>query len=368
VNPVQDANPERFMELAMMFARTCNIACRHCGIESSPQNKSRMTLAEARGYIVDAASIPKFRKITFTGGEPFLFQPEHIDLLELCSGLGLSTRMVTNGFWAADMEQGRKVLGRMKAAGLTELNFSADKFHLEFQDARILRNGLEIARELGFARIVSFVTNETEPPLDQFSAMYGVPRGELLDLREVMSDMSQIALLKDRYIFIYSGGLIGMGRAAQYPGELKYVPWDFFPDLEACGEIVNKPVIYPDGDFQACCCAGGKVRPFTVGNAKREPLRDLFERMQARSHYRFINSHGPKELFRTIAEARPDIPRPSGYTSICELCVRACDGLSGDEIDSIIDNALVVRTIEALGFTETAVTDLETAAVDRCMA
>jgi MoaA/NifB/PqqE/SkfB family radical SAM enzyme len=361
MNNVQRANPEGYMELALMFARTCNIACRHCGIESSPQNKSRMTLDEARGYILDAACIPKFRKITFTGGEPFLFQPEHIDLLELCSGLGLSTRMVTNGFWAADMEKGRQVLGRMKAAGLTELNFSADKFHLEFQDAQILKNAIELARELGFSRIISFVTNEPEPPLDIFSRMYGIPRDQLMDLRSVARDRDRMEQLKDQYIFVYAGGLIGMGRAAQYPAELKYVPWDFFPDMEACGEVVNKPVIYPDGDFQACCCAGGKVQPFTVGNAKREPLRDLFERMRSRSHYRFINSHGPKELFRIISEARPDIRRPETFTSICELCVRACDGLVAAEIDTIVDNALLTRTLAALGFTEPATVPVPTA-------
>ena len=354
MNAVQQANPEGYLELALMFARTCNIACRHCGIESSPQNKSRMTLREARGYIVDAASIPGFRKVTFTGGEPFLFQNEHIDLFELCKGLGLATRVVTNGFWAADKRKGRNLLARMKDAGLSELNFSADKFHLEFQNARVLRNALDIARQLDFTRIVSFVTNEPQDPLDQFSLMYGVPREQLLELRPVMAIPGEIARLKKDRIFVFAGGLIGMGRAAEFPEDLKYAPFDFFPEMESCGEVVNKPVIYPDGDFQACCCAGGKVGAFTVGNAKRESLHVLFARMAARSHFRFINSHGPKELFRIIAEARPDLSRPAAFTSICEMCVRAADGLSAAEIDSIVDDALLTRTLVAFGFTTVA--------------
>jgi hypothetical protein len=352
MNEIQIANCHGYLEIALMFARTCNISCRHCGIDSSPHNKDRMSLEEARGYIVDAASMPKFRKVTFTGGEPFLFQREHLDLIEICTGLGLSTRVVTNGFWAIDKQEGRKILAKMKEAGLGELNFSADKFHLEFQDSATLRNGLDIARELGYTRIVSFVTNEPEPPLDILSRMYGLPRTELMDLRPLLTDMAQVERLKEQYIFVFSGGLIGMGRAAEYPEELKYVPFEWFPDLDACGEVLNKPVIYPNGDLQACCCAGGKIGTFTVGNAKREPLAELFSRMQSRSQFRFINAYGPKELFRIISKARPEIARPAAFTSICEMCVRAADHLGASEIDSIVDNALVARTLVTLGFAD----------------
>lgn len=354
MNLHQKANPNGYLELAMMFARTCNIACRHCGIESSPQNHDRMTLAEAQGYIVEAASMKNFRKITFTGGEPFLFQKEHLALIELTTGLGLSTRAVTNGFWAANLEKGRDFLARLKAAGLGELNFSADRFHLEFLDAGVLRNALELCREAGYKRIISFVTNEPGDPLDEFSRMYGVPRDQLADLRLYMTDLDKAEELKDQYTFIYAGGLIGLGRAAEYPAELKYAPFDFFPDLRACGEVLNKPVIYPNGDFQACCCAGGKLSTFTVGNVKRESLLDLYEKMSGHSRYRFINTYGPKELFKVIAAARPDLPRPNKFTSICELCVRATDHLTFAEIDAIVDGALAARTLSAMGFAEFA--------------
>jgi len=352
MNLHRQANPNGYLELALMFARTCNIACRHCGIESSPQVHDKMTLAEAQQYILEAAAIPGFRKITFTGGEPFLFQKEHLELIELSTNLGLATRVVTNGFWAANMEKGRKFLKRLVAAGIGELNFSADKFHLEFLDASVLRNALQLTREAGLKRIVSFVTNCAGDPLDEFSAMYGIPREELADLRLYLTDLDSAEALKDKYVFVFAGGLIGLGRAAEYPEELKYAPYDFFPDLIPCGEVLNKPVIYPNGDFQACCCAGGKIGTFTVGNTKREPISSLYEKMLERSQFRFINTYGPKELYRILKEARPDLGRPAGFTSICELCVRAADHLTAAEIDSIVDGALVARTLEAMGFAE----------------
>lgn len=355
---LQASAQDRFLECALMFARTCNIACRHCGIESSPQNKSRMTLEDARRYILDAATIPAFRKITFTGGEPFLFQDEHADLIALASGLGLFTRVVTNGFWASSVEKGIQLLRRMKSAGLGELNFSADRFHLEFLKAETLRNALAAAAELGYPRILSFVTNTIDrDPLDELSEMYGLPREQLLDLQPLMDDLSRLQSLKHDHIFVFAGGLIGLGRAASYPQELRYFPFDFFPDGRPCGEVVNKPVIYPDGDFQACCCAGGKIATFTVGNAKRENLQTLYERMLKRSHYRFINEYGPKELYRAIHQARPDLPRPSGFTSVCEMCVKATEGLSAPEVDAIVEGASFSKLLCRMGFAEEGSSD-----------
>lgn len=336
-------------EFAIMFARTCNIACKHCGIESSPENKEKMTLKRAEELIVSAAAIPDFRKVTFTGGEPLMFPKEHVQLLRLCRDLGLQTRIVTNGFWAKTPSRGRALLAELKEAGLTELNFSADTFHLEFQNSSILRSALDLANEMGFARIVSFVSNGGADPLTEFSEMYGLDRETLVDLRAIPWDMSLIATLKPEKIFVFYGGLIGLGRAAQYPEMLKFYPVDFFPLDASCREIVDKPVIYPDGSFQACCCAGGKIESFTVGNAFTEDLSVLYQRMQNRPHFRLINTHGPRRLFDCVKTARPDLKLPREYTSVCELCVRASQHLSSVEMDDIAAEFLWNETLRLFG-------------------
>jgi MoaA/NifB/PqqE/SkfB family radical SAM enzyme len=308
-----------------------------------------MRIEDARKFIIEAATIPNFRKFTFTGGEPFLFQKEHEELISLCKGLGLFTRVVTNGFWAKTHADGMRVLSRMQKAGLDEINFSADKYHLEFLDAQVLRNALDCGRELGYARIISFVTNTDIPPLDDFSQMYGIPREQLEDLRPLLDNLGVVETMKDEKIFVFAGGLIGLGRAAEHPNELRYFPVGFFPESRACGEVINKPVIYPNGDLQACCCAGGKIKTFFVGNLHQTPISELYERMTERAHYQMINAYGPKELYKVIAKARPDIPRKGTYTSICEVCVRATEGLTPDEVDTIVNQALLERTLKAFG-------------------
>jgi hypothetical protein len=311
-----------------------------------------MSLDDAKQYVLETTGVPEIRKITFTGGEPLLFQPEHIELVRLASTLGLSTRIVTNGFWASDKRRGLELLSQLKDEGLRELNFSADKFHLEFMPAQTLRNALECAAELGFARIVSFVTNADRPFLDLFAEMYELPREQLVDLRPLLEPpgcTEDLDLADDR-IYVFAGGLIGLGRAAENPHELRHFPVSVFPPSTPCSEVVNKPVIYPDGDFQACCCAGGKMSTFTVGNLHTESLVALHAKMMQRSQFRFINSHGPVELYKSIARARPTRPRQGRYTSICELCVRCTEGLSAEEVDRIVDATLAAKTLAALGY------------------
>lgn len=344
-------------EFALMLSRRCNIECRHCGIESSPRLRDRMAASDAKRFIVEAAALDDFQKVTFTGGEPTLFRNDLRELIAFCTGLGLATRIVTNGTWAVRRERGLAFLESLRDAGLSELNFSADKFHLEFLNSESLRNALDCAQDLGYSRIVSFVSNAQRDPLEDFSEMYGIPRSRLLDLRAVLRAGTPLESLQDDHVFVFYGGLIGLGRAAEYPAELRYYPIDFFPAEGGCGEVVNKPVIYPDGSFQACCCAGGKVGAFTVGNAFDEDIATLYDRMRSRLHYRFINERGPRVLFETIRAARPDLEFPQAYTSICEMCVRATDQLPATEVDQYLEDRLVRDLLEPFAVVDVPATD-----------
>jgi hypothetical protein len=311
-----------------------------------------MRIEDARRWIMDAARIPIIKHVNFTGGEPFLFQDEHAELFALCRSLGFGTRVVTNGFWAPTVDAGLKVLSRMKEAGLSELNFSADIFHLEFLAPKTLRNALECARQLDYMRIVSFVTNSEEDPLDQFSALYGIPRSELTALipskiMPLVMNPETRAEVKSK-ILVYAGGLIGLGRAADYPDDLQWFHVDRLSS-GGCPEVVNKPVIYPDGDLQACCCAGGKMSPFTIGNLHRESLEVVLGNMLKRSQFQFINTEGPKALFDLVTTVRPDLPRANHYTSICEMCVRTADGLSAAELDQIANYGQMKNMFDLLG-------------------
>jgi Radical SAM superfamily/4Fe-4S single cluster domain len=76
----------------------CNITCRNCYIESSPENDrlAYLTRAEARRFLDEIARDGwPVREIGFTGGEPFM-NPDIIDILGDALARGLSVLVLTN--------------------------------------------------------------------------------------------------------------------------------------------------------------------------------------------------------------------------------------------------------------------------------
>lgn len=343
----------RPFELGLMFTHRCPIACRHCGIESGPHNRTAMPLPLARRVIEEAASLdPRPSTIVFTGGEAMMYPAVLEELLALCCDLGLSTRVVTNGFWARDPAKARRLLHRLRIAGLDSLNFSADRYHLEFLPAETFRNAIAVAFDVGFLVVVNLVMNTPGDPVAEFCRLYGIApdRVRLFDEDEFNTQLTAGALPDDvtRKINLSYGRLVALGRAAQYPGEHYHSPLADYAHVP-CAEIVNRPVIYPDGAFQACCCAGGKIASFTVGNVNNRPLSALFAAMRARTHYRFINHFGPRRLAEVLCgtcpgdAAAPDAP----FASICDVCVAATATLPAGEVDARLGRWLIGRFVDA---------------------
>ena len=76
----------------------CNLACRHCYIESSPKNDRLVYLsaAEVSEYLDEIAALGmQTRLIGFTGGEPFM-NPELPAMLDAALGRGFRALVLTN--------------------------------------------------------------------------------------------------------------------------------------------------------------------------------------------------------------------------------------------------------------------------------
>jgi len=76
----------------------CNITCRNCYIESSPQNDrlAYITRAEALAFLdeIERGGWP-VREIGFTGGEPFM-NPDIVEMLDDTLERGFQVRLLTN--------------------------------------------------------------------------------------------------------------------------------------------------------------------------------------------------------------------------------------------------------------------------------
>jgi MoaA/NifB/PqqE/SkfB family radical SAM enzyme len=137
----------------------CTLRCDHCFEEASPDNKTFLN-ADRVDRLAEE-SVPIFhkypsREIRITGGDPFLHQNLY-DIIESFSKrkerLGYDCLDIeTNGWWATDDKQTKKIVSTLKESGATLLSMTVDYWHEKnspFPNEQHLSRMLKIAEEVG---------------------------------------------------------------------------------------------------------------------------------------------------------------------------------------------------------------------------
>ncbi len=119
-------------EMTVLTTSKCDAKCAHCLMRSGPDRDDALRLREMVSAIKEAHEARPLRTVVFAGGEPTLLGDELLEAIAAVRRLGISTRLVTNAGWATSPDAARAVVGGLREAGLDELNFSADDFHLPF--------------------------------------------------------------------------------------------------------------------------------------------------------------------------------------------------------------------------------------------
>lgn len=133
--------------VTLMTTNRCTANCHTCGVGASPVRTSRLSLEKMCRYIDEAAELG-VRLIVFSGGEPFLLGDALDSAVRYAALTGLLTRIVSNAFWATSKEIALERLGKLKRAGLCEVNFSTGDNHQQFVPVQNVINGAFAATEL----------------------------------------------------------------------------------------------------------------------------------------------------------------------------------------------------------------------------
>lgn len=142
----------------------CNSRCRHCFMEAGPERQKESMSIGLRRRIIDDLSDNKIVKVYLTGGEvirPGEFE-KLLDTIEYTNKKRVETgypkyiRVQTNGFFAKNEEDARRVFGELKKRGVDTINISGhDKYHDEQLEALGLEEGAperayKVALKFGF--------------------------------------------------------------------------------------------------------------------------------------------------------------------------------------------------------------------------
>jgi hypothetical protein len=285
--------------LHLAYSLSCNLSCGHCIFRSGPDVRPTMGIRRAESFVEEAARAG-FRRIAFTGGEPFLFAGELRCLILHAAENGMRSAVLTNAAWASSRGQTTACLSRLREEGLESITVSTDRYHLLAVPFEKVRLVLDAAEKIGLRAYVKIARLRHDPIAD------GLLRA--LQGRKARPVVQEISPL---------------GRAANLRPAVKLRPVSCFQG-PGCS---SPPLLLPNGDLLTCCNLPARDMrhadfPLVLGNLEEEPLPVLVARRTSDPLLAALRSDGPGALLARLALNEPPVggEDPAFYHSRCDLC------------------------------------------------
>ncbi|HBC91454.1 MAG TPA: hypothetical protein DCZ10_00730 [Pelotomaculum sp.] len=290
----------------------CNFTCLHCGFSCGPCRNEKMSPEKAMEYITEASRDQNLKMVAYSGGEPFLFYDEVVELMSYSFRKKLKAGIVTNCFWADSYDTAYHRLYKLKKLGLEEIITSVDEYHLHYVRAENIRNVINAAIKLQIrAGVNLLMTRKSRITKENVHEILGIPKDDLEDGNKAWLRESSPVL---------------SGRAKQH-----LPPEDLISYSEA--ELLNNPcyfavrnaVVTPDGSMYACCGFGGATEngPSSItygGNLNEMSFDEIYQKLKNNLLLNMIVYHGPYVLLKIAEQYDSSIKFRKKYVSNCDVC------------------------------------------------
>jgi hypothetical protein len=248
----------------------------------------------------DLSDIESLKIISITGGEPFLFFNEIVNVCKVFSSMGIKIEIVSNSAWAHTKNLALKRLSILKLNGLANYVTSVDSYHLEFITLDQVRNAINAALSLNINVVVkSLASNDFNPSERSLAELLEIPLGQ-----EYLSYKIARPVISGRYSsqFESESGLPNKGN--KFRGR--------------CESVLNFPTISYDGSFYPCCGFGPKSYR-KCGNILEKSLTELLSDMQNNLLFNLFSSIGPASVLNSLYKKglfRENLK----CSSTCDIC------------------------------------------------
>ncbi len=274
----------RLSGVHLLLTYQCTFECDHCFVWGSPRQTGTMTLRTIRHVLREAAQLGTVERVYFEGGEPMLFYPVLVRAVEEAAGLGFQVGIVSNAYWATDLDDAETSLQPL-AGKVEDLSLSSDLYHSNERLSQRVRDAHAAAEKLG---IPAGLVCIAEPEAGTRGATGQLPHGEI--------------------------GVMFRGRAAEaLVARAPRRPWT---ELRECPyeELQEPDRVHVDPFGHVHICQG-----ISLGNVLEDGLREICDRYDPAAHPITgpLLAGGPAELAR-----RYDRAPGSGdtFADACHLC------------------------------------------------
>ncbi|MFX1364775.1 MAG: radical SAM protein [Promethearchaeota archaeon] len=272
-----------------LLTYTCNYSCDHCFLYCSPNSKGTFSLTQIKQVLGEALKIGTVEWVYFEGGEPFLYYPLMIEGIKLANKMGFKTGVVTNSYWATNVEDALIWLKPFSEIGINEISISDDSFHFGDEELNLAKNARRAVENLNISS-TSICINE---PTVEEGIVKNHEKGEP----------------------VIKGGAMFRGRAVETL--IDGLPKKSWEDLKKCPyedlEGLGRVHVDSFGNVQIC-------QGLSIGNMWETSLSELIKKYDAFTHPICgpLIKGGPSELVREYK-----VDHEEEYVDECHLCYLA---------------------------------------------
>ena len=128
----------------ILLTLKCTARCDHCFVFGSPEGEATLSGRELEKLFSQLMQIKSLKWIYFEGGEPFLFYPLLLLGTKTATRAGYRVGIVTNAYWATDLEDARLWLKPLQRYNVQDLSISCGDFHSHSRAERALKAAEEL--------------------------------------------------------------------------------------------------------------------------------------------------------------------------------------------------------------------------------
>jgi hypothetical protein len=295
----------RPLVLSLLTMRRCTAACDHCAIGGHPRARGMIPVPRLHALIDEAAKIPSFERVVFSGGECFLLRADLDRLVAHATARGFATRAITNAYWAVSAEAARTRVAAVRAAGLGEMMISTGTFHQRYVPVERVLFAARAAAAAGIAVRVS--VEECDQSDFDHTGIRGALAAEIEDRRVTVSSDPWITDAGGRG----TTHLTHERRSAQRGGYRG----------GSCSQILTVVTVTPEQRLTACCGFPTEELPaLDIGSVADTPLDELLDDAPDVLLQMWLHVAGPERIAAFVARHVPGFALAPAV-SICEACV-----------------------------------------------
>lgn len=270
------------IHMAIEVTDGCNLRCKHCYRESSPEKTQLLTISELTCILSDLAKIG-VRVVELTGGEPTI-HPHFYDLITFCNEVFLMVAILTNGMLIDKTATQRLARFKDKLIVSVSLDSPTKDFHDSFRGVsgsfERARDAIRYLSDEGiFVRVAMDVTANNRNLIEEtlilakelgarsfgYNHVLPLGRGKTCSRMSIQEMKSQIALEK-RIIDQYAGFVAVITEEAM--AEMKKVG--------NCGAGHRTHVVGPTGNARPCLMMPEEY--LTIGNLLQQSAEEIFSK------------------------------------------------------------------------------------------